>query len=1568
MVISDDGTPTDTSWEGVGGRVSRLVLEQSERCLRSYEANPSLVEEHANIERSTTQGGYGRRQLYELVQNGADELQRDPGGGIHVVLTSDTLYCANLGTPVTPEGVETILASHLSRKRGAEIGRFGLGFKSVLSVSQRPQFFSRTGSFGWDAAEAEARIRERVSGDGPTPVLRLASLLDPLVERTNDPVLAELTTWASTVVKLPLLDEHVARLADDVRDFPGRFAIFSPHVGRVVLEDRRDPERVFRRVIRVEADDRRRSLIVEAEGKTARSEWMVFSTVHSPSPKAKREAAEYHGRDRIPVAWAVPTSGQQGLGEFWAFFPTMWETTLRGVLNAPWKTNEDRQNLIKNSAFNDELMDVAARLIVDSLPRLITPEDPARHLDLITARGKEARNWADEMLTGLVYHHAARRPSLPNQEGLLCEPSEVRLHPERLDSKWLEMWASYPRRPLNWCHRSVEDKIRRSRVETILHHAGRQPAEVGTWLEALVSDGRVEASATALAIVADMVAQGHPAAEEARQAAILLTENGAMVPPVADTVFRRTPMDSSADDLLFVAPALQEDEETARALDVLGIREADALGRLAAAIRPGLAGYGNADWKRFWALTRAAGAERALKLLREQSVDVRWLRVRTAAGAFVPLRSCLLPGKVIPEGTREDARVVVDVDFHRADIGMLRELGLLDGPGASIDPTTEDWFERYRGEALRAYYEYLPSDVSRPNRTNILVEGVPPAGPLGILPKLSPGARARYLASVPETGLVPLWEVRARTRPDITPMAFDSPLVWMARKHGALPTSRGVRPVSECVGPGLREYESMLPVADVVPESARVLALPERVDRIPGRAWTKYFEETLERESDDAVGGFYALAASAGRPAPGRLRCRDHRGWGSRAAKDVAVAVDRARYDLLIAHEIPAILVPDTQAASRLVDAWSLRRHEQVLVTELRAEAAGPSTPAEDVFPRLRLLAGRPLRDVSLVRCRDLDELIRTPAGQVSRPLDIGRDGSTVYWREDGDDLSLLEALGELLGLGLSTESCRQILRHRDEVRKNERFIAVRRQRDDADRLKAMLPASVMREKLPRGLVEHVEHEEGPVDDRTIAELTLSVYGTGTLKKFRPELEDRGFVLPTQMAGGSQARSFISALGFSTEFAGFSSPPLDPVVSVDGPVELPPLHDYQERMVDRVTAVLRSSPAQRGMLSLPTGAGKTRVAVEAAIRMLRGLPPEKVSVPLLWIAQTEELCEQAVQSWQFIWKSIGPRRRLTISRLWTWHNVDPVTEDFHVVVATDAKLESIIDRPEYEWLRDAQAIVVDEAHTSLSRRYTELMAALGAKQRGVTRCPLVGLSATPFRGTDEGETKRLATRYGNRRLDHDPEGGEILGEDPYSTLQDLKVLARVEHRELAGADLDLDAEERASLEKLRRLPPTAEKRLGQDHRRNRMLIETICSLPDDWPVLLFATSVDHARTIAALLSRRAVSAAAVSSDTDVSVRRHTIDQFKHGRIRVLANYGVLSQGFDAPATRAVIVARPTYSPNVYQQMIGRGLRGPRNGGKDECLIVNVADNIAQFGEELAFRKFEHLWREQATDE
>ena len=89
------------------------------------------------------------------------------------------------------------------------------------------------------------------------------------------------------------------------------------------------------------------------------------------------------------------------------------------------------------------------------------------------------------------------------------------------------------------------------------------------------------------------------------------------------------------------------------------------------------------------------------------------------------------------------------------------------------------------------------------------------------------------------------------------------------------------------------------------------------------------------------------------------------------------------------------------------------------------------------------------------------------------------------------------------------------------------------------------------------------------------------------------------------------------------------------------------------------------------------------------------------------------------------------------------------------------------------------------------------------------------------------------------------------------------------------------------------------RKLAADVERNRRLLDHITDLPSDWPVLLFAVSVDHAHAMAALLGRSGVSAAAISANTDKGARRHYVERFRNGEIRVLANFNVLAAGFDA---------------------------------------------------------------------
>ncbi len=60
--------------------------------------------------------------------------------------------------------------------------------------------------------------------------------------------------------------------------------------------------------------------------------------------------------------------------------------------------------------------------------------------------------------------------------------------------------------------------------------------------------------------------------------------------------------------------------------------------------------------------------------------------------------------------------------------------------------------------------------------------------------------------------------------------------------------------------------------------------------------------------------------------------------------------------------------------------------------------------------------------------------------------------------------------------------------------------------------------------------------------------------------------------------------------------------------------------------------------------------------------------------------------------------------------------------------------------------------------------------------------------------------------------------------------------------------------------------------------------------------------------------------------------------------RVLTRIGVLAAGFDAPKVAAVVITRPTMSAALYEQMVGRGLRGPLNGGTKRCRVIDVQDD------------------------
>jgi superfamily II DNA or RNA helicase len=204
-------------------------------------------------------------------------------------------------------------------------------------------------------------------------------------------------------------------------------------------------------------------------------------------------------------------------------------------------------------------------------------------------------------------------------------------------------------------------------------------------------------------------------------------------------------------------------------------------------------------------------------------------------------------------------------------------------------------------------------------------------------------------------------------------------------------------------------------------------------------------------------------------------------------------------------------------------------------------------------------------------------------------------------------------------------------------------------------------------------------------------------------------------------------------------------------------------------------------------------------------------------------------------------------------------------------------------------------------------------------------------SGLPFR-TDDEESQRLAKRFDNRWL---PAHQEEL----HARLRRQGALAEAVNEELpSGARLLKEETERLAqlpdpwkgLE-FENLLEGINRRLAGDQKRNERLVEHIRK-STECSILFFTNSVQHAEEMSARLNLAGISAAAVSGSTPTVARRHFLDRFQRREIRVLCNHSVLSTGFDAPRTDMVLISRQVFSPVRYMQMVGRGLRGEKNGG------------------------------------
>lgn len=400
---------------------------------------------------------------------------------------------------------------------------------------------------------------------------------------------------------------------------------------------------------------------------------------------------------------------------------------------------------------------------------------------------------------------------------------------------------------------------------------------------------------------------------------------------------------------------------------------------------------------------------------------------------------------------------------------------------------------------------------------------------------------------------------------------------------------------------------------------------------------------------------------------------------------------------------------------------------------------------------------------------------------------------------------------------------------------------------------------------------------------------------------------------------------------------------------------------------------------------MPTGTGKTKTSMHIITNYLEFSLNKKGLI--IWIAHTTELLQQAYDTFTNVWGHLGDGE-VYAYKLWGNRNIEDFSSLNGIVFCGLSKLMSIADTNTelFDKLKkECRLIVFDEAHKAAATQTRKVIESLMRKPSGFENRALIGLTATPGRTTEDSYDNELLTNMFGGKLIHID--SNILNQINYGSLkarnliaenniikyfQDRRVLAKMKPERLQYKQQFTDHELKLLSSSLTDLgydekEYTTEQLmiLAKNKERNITIINKLRELSvNNIPTIVFACSVEHAKMISAMLTLDGISNSLVLGNMNEIDRKKAIEQFKDrsSGVDIIINYEVLTTGFDSKNIKCVFITRPTKSIVLYSQMLGRGLRGPLMGGNEECLLIDVDDNLNAFDNETAFNHFNDYWR------
>lgn len=404
------------------------------------------------------------------------------------------------------------------------------------------------------------------------------------------------------------------------------------------------------------------------------------------------------------------------------------------------------------------------------------------------------------------------------------------------------------------------------------------------------------------------------------------------------------------------------------------------------------------------------------------------------------------------------------------------------------------------------------------------------------------------------------------------------------------------------------------------------------------------------------------------------------------------------------------------------------------------------------------------------------------------------------------------------------------------------------------------------------------------------------------------------------------------------------------------------LEQFQEEAVVNLSNWFNTKhkPFSGGVLAIPTGGGKTLVAT----RFLTTYPLSS-SYKILWMAHTHHLLDQAFGTFCNEIRNINPKNKKTaslrvVSGSENHYSIRDIEATDDVIFTTLQTITRAYDKkhPNLEKFLNSTdgklLIVFDEAHHAPANTYRKLILSLREKFPGMY---LLGLTATPTRTdvkkgdskVDKEKSKKIIKHHDGRLKELFPQGN--LYKISISKLIALDILAeprfwppiRTEY-EVKAKDKDIKKIKTSHL-----IPENIITDIANNGPRNEFIAETYANHKDKFgKTIIFADRRHQCIILQRYLKKKDVNSGFIFSygkeDGKTYKRsdeenKRVLKDFKDGKLDVLINIRMLTEGTDVPQVKTVFLTRQTMSEILMTQMVGRALRGRRfNGTKYACIV------------------------------